>query len=863
MSVKSERMQSFIKNFQEKIIQGRRLLKIGNHKWADKTFTDLYFEIEKTDWLDSQKKHQLILIIANSWWMYLNSLTKRNEDGTISIDYIKYIDAYKRFFSFLAKLDDTYLFNNFCNNLLEMFLGMEDISIEGITKFINSFSLRAKESKDFLTLIELQILLMYLRKSVIPTELFHISMENIGNLLLKLEPAKRTIFLFVFIENINFKYKINEDSESFVKEVQRILLNRLPNYLKTEFSNLVKISINERNFDSILTDLEDLIYYLNNIGENSWIITIIRNLFYKIQKFRSYGDAIIYIRKFIDFAINRNRFELAFDIYDFLEDLFIYQTDLGYDNVLIELWVEACKKFVDMKEKKYLLQSLEKLNTHLKLPQSDAQIFHYFYTCNYLWQFKSKFFSLDSRDFWRMIFYRTLFEEGDINLASKILPYLDKNLKSLLTNLDQIYKNSLELHSQIYRFEEEYDLLEKIKPDLIINQMILRINSEGKMSYRIISLDNQIYNGTITDEYWNDMHILEIFNDLFSEKSEKKYKFSLNDFGRLIYIFLPKRIRNLFSKFKIVSLNYIPQIYVILDNMTIPFELIYDNNFFLLKYSCGYKIGEAPLGGIAFEPIVQELIEQPIDRKYNVLIIDAINAMGPLKWNEEQKKKELIFPFSAGANELNFITNFFNNRNEVNQINFLSGSNSTKENIILNLTEGAYHIIHFVGNIFYSKWSPQNSFFLTNDNNIVTFNEIRKALKINTAGVQPFLFFNTQIFDVKGNKLMYVLRHFGEIVEQFDYDSIVGIVARSNPIFDDETKDIIANFYLHLFKGVSQGAALLRARQNCMAKRAYEQAELKASNLSPEEGINNITVENSLGISSFVLFGKPWKKLQS
>ncbi|MHA1758663.1 MAG: hypothetical protein ACTSVV_18000 [Promethearchaeota archaeon] len=55
MSVKSERMQSFIKNFQEKIIQGRRLLKIGNHKWADKTFTDLYFEIEKTDWLDSQK----------------------------------------------------------------------------------------------------------------------------------------------------------------------------------------------------------------------------------------------------------------------------------------------------------------------------------------------------------------------------------------------------------------------------------------------------------------------------------------------------------------------------------------------------------------------------------------------------------------------------------------------------------------------------------------------------------------------------------------------------------------------------------------------------------------------------------------
>ena len=98
-----------------------------------------------------------------------------------------------------------------------------------------------------------------------------------------------------------------------------------------------------------------------------------------MQHFQSFGDAVTYIRKFIDFSINRNRFEIAFEIYDFLEDLFMERTDLSYDNILIELWVEACKKFVDMKEKKYLLQSLEKLNNHLKLPQTSAQIYHYFY----------------------------------------------------------------------------------------------------------------------------------------------------------------------------------------------------------------------------------------------------------------------------------------------------------------------------------------------------------------------------------------------------------------------------------------------------------------------------------------------------
>ena len=72
----------------------------------------------------------------------------------------------------------------------------------------------------------------------------------------------------------------------------------------------------------------------------------------------------------------------------------MYQTDLGYDNILIELWVEASKKFVEMKEKKYLLQSLEKLNTHLKMPQNNAQLYHYFYTCNFLWQFKSILFQV-------------------------------------------------------------------------------------------------------------------------------------------------------------------------------------------------------------------------------------------------------------------------------------------------------------------------------------------------------------------------------------------------------------------------------------------------------------------------------------
>ncbi|GAH24423.1 unnamed protein product, partial [marine sediment metagenome] len=83
------------------------------------------------------------------------------------------------------------LFNNFWMNLLKNFIKLEDLSIEGITKFVNSFSIKVKERDDNLKLIELQILLMYLRKSVYPSDLFNFSLKFLAEILYKLEPAKK------------------------------------------------------------------------------------------------------------------------------------------------------------------------------------------------------------------------------------------------------------------------------------------------------------------------------------------------------------------------------------------------------------------------------------------------------------------------------------------------------------------------------------------------------------------------------------------------------------------------------------------------------------------------------------------------
>ena len=108
MTVSLDIKQEFLIDFQKKIIIARKLLFGANHKWASNLLDNLRMDIEKNEWLDIQKKHQLFMIISNSWWMYLNSLVRR-EEGKVKIDLIRYIDAYKRFFSFLANLDDFYL----------------------------------------------------------------------------------------------------------------------------------------------------------------------------------------------------------------------------------------------------------------------------------------------------------------------------------------------------------------------------------------------------------------------------------------------------------------------------------------------------------------------------------------------------------------------------------------------------------------------------------------------------------------------------------------------------------------------------------------------------------------------------------
>ncbi|MBN1801693.1 MAG: hypothetical protein JW891_09325 [Candidatus Lokiarchaeota archaeon] len=833
MSEISDIKKKFLSNFQSKVLQGRKLLSSANHVWADKLLNDLYYDIEKTEWIDVQKKKQLIMIIVNTWHLYINSLIKRDESG-VHYDRIKYLDAYNRFFTFLSRLDDFYHFKIFFTNLLKSFIEMEELSHSGISKFINSFCNKLYDREEYLELIELQTLLMYLRKSVLPTKLFLFGMEYLNKIVQKLVPDKRGLFIAVFLENVCIKYNLNTEGQEFVNEMNKILVNRLPNDLKNEFGKLGRVAINERTFPTVLQDLTDLVYYLNDIGEDLWILIIIRYIQSKIEIFQSFPEAINYIRQFIELSINRGRYKLAFEIYDFIEDLFILKSDLGYSNILVELWVEACKKFLEVKERTYLLQSLTKLGMNLKIPRTNAQILHFFHTCNYLWMFKSLFYSIEKQDFWRMMFYRALFEEGNVNLASKILPYLDANLKPLLTDLIALKEDSISLKEQLYSLDNGEDIF---KEEQSLKKCIIRIGSDGSISYRIETINNSILDGNVSQEHWNDSMMLEIYLDLFSFNSTKKYQFSFNDLGSLFYLFLPKKVKQIISTIEQSANNASPQLYIILKKITIPFEIVQGNKHLAILVPISYKVGKSKIEGVSLESNTRS--ESPSDLK-NVLIIESTNSIHPTKWSEKNQKKELLFPFLGGKNQLSHASAFFNSINKIGSITLISEDQASRERIITEISQGNHDIIHFIGNIFFSKASPQDSYILTQDKNIVKFKELFNEIK--TKKKLPFLFFDAQIYDSDANLIENTRNQFGDILSEFDINLVMGIITRNYPTFDSNANQIIEDFYINLLGNESLGDAIINA-----IKSKYQE--------------NIIDYELGAKITLFTIFGSPWNKL--
>ncbi|MHA1803012.1 MAG: CHAT domain-containing protein [Promethearchaeota archaeon] len=863
MSARAEQFKEFLIQFQNKIALARNLLKNANHHWADKVLNDLYAEIMKNEQIDAQKQFKLIMLISNSWLTYIKSLKYRKDLSIEPNATILYIDAIKRYFSFLIKLDDFYLLYSHFTDLLKEILKIEVIPEEAISKFIDSFSYFVRQKGDFLKLLELQILLIFLRKTFVPTELFTTSMKELNKIMKKIEPSKRAVFLHVLLENIDIKYGLSKDAE-FIKEISTILLTRIPHELKSIFGNLPRIVINERTFPTLLPDLEELIIYLSDIGENFWITSILKNLYNKIYKYQTFMEAINYLNKFIKFFMKRNQFEIVHDLYNFLEEVYSFQSNVSYDKSLIELWAEAATNFLTMKEKKFLFQSFEKLIYHLKIPQTEEELYHYFYTHNYLWRLKSAFLSGEEREFWNMIFYRALFEEKKISFAQKIIPFLDPEIHPLLKDLNKLSAKGELFKTKIYVFEDAFPSENTFyDPNFILQKLIIQLSPSQSITCKMGSQNNEIKIITLENEFWNPTKLNAISGHLFESKEVVKENLTLKDTGTLLYLSLPRFIREYFSQFEISTLNFTPQLVFLTDELSIPFTLIYDKQFLMLNCSITHYSPNLNLNGINFptDDSFQKAVGGTSEKNIKALVVELTNSKGPFKWNDDLNKKETLYPFPHGLERMEKLRQFFTSSTTLTSKELLVRESATHENILKLLKEKNFNIIHIIGNLIYFPSIPLESYLITSENETLKLKEIFSLIsKDHDLTAQPLIFFDLQFFNEHKERILNPIPIISNIISSLQLNNLTGIVFRTNSTDDEISDKITFSFYDNLLNGQDIGTAMLNARKQFISEDMINAIERKL--LLIRKMAQNAPSQEILKIFPyFLIFGLPWNRL--
>ena len=79
----------------------------------------------------------------------------------------------------------------------------------------------------------------------------------------------------------------------------------------------------------------------------------------------------------------------------------------------------------------------------------------------------------------------------------------------------------------------------------------------------------------------------------------------------------------------------------------------------------------------------------------------------------------------------------------------------------------------------------------------------------------------------------------------------------------DGLEQIISNFFVNFFNSISQGDSLLKARQQCIANKMEKVVEEQIKTSTTAIGTTHIDLRSSLAISSYLLFGAPWKGINS
>src|SRR5271157_92280 len=697
-----EQSMTFSEFIKEHIVTGRKLLKQGKHAWAELVFKDLLTIASKQKSLTAKYQEYIRELVVQAWQNYIQNLLKDPKANT----WIFIIDAYQRLFLLLSEYAEFKHIANICQDLVLYLFPLENVRRETLAGIIESVVEMLANAGFKKEAIELEMAIILISGHLKPSNQLDQLFQYLSDILLKLGLNYRPMFLYVIMDNSCdfFKMEANEQARGdLLQNLIEICRNAVPSDIRdaigqtTKFLRTGEIRETEQEFVILAQKLEIL-------NEFEWAAGIIQNLVKILVNSAEIPEALNLYQEFADFSLRRGAFQVSYHIYAQISDILVRSNK---QPEAVASWFSAAQEFTQLQQVDLLIDSINRMEELQEPPSEFRNSESYFSVYNEIWNLKSQLRQTTDADFWKMIFYRALFEERDVAVAEVAWDLFPAVLKS-------------KCHPEGSLEDAIAGLPETATGKIAHSRVIVRlVNQQGADIY-CASPGSDENLEIHSHEVWNDAQLQDIFPGVISGESD----IDLKTLGRLIYLTLPGDVRRTIRSVQDDSSDIIPAFAFVMDSFSVPWELLHDGSTFL---NTKVAISTIMLGPGSMKGLSEINRDNAAANHLRILFVANLNSKDPRIWNEETQKETPLYAFDEAESEINDLINFSQTIPEVESISYLVGGQATKEKILATIREQQPHIFHYSGVIFFIEENPEKSYLLTPDGKILDLSEIAEV----------------------------------------------------------------------------------------------------------------------------------------
>ncbi len=812
-----------IDNYSSLISRLETLLSKNKQFWAVELSNKIYLTSQIEEITDSER-FLLYTNIVEIWEEYILYLSLDFEENWPFI-----YNAFIHLFDILVLIEDYSRLIKNGLDLVKILINLDFASDEEIADYIDSLAVFSARGKNYEQTTELIFLSNFFRGRYLQNEYFDRTLNIFYTFLKKIAFEQRIILINNIFGKIYTQFLKNKMKyRDFIESFEHVYKFSIESIFYDCILHLNDISHNSHDSPKQLELLHSTIFSLQIIKGNSWAYRIVDNYCEELKSI-NINKAIKFLKNFMEICYKQGEYNIAFVACSNLSSLLPKRGTFQLNQ--IRLWAEWTLKFRNLSNKRYFIMSVKKFKALLDIPVKKKYFIDFCYAKNEYYRIIRGYLNSSEQDFWYAALHRSIFEEGFEKITEFCINKLQiSNEKEIISLINEKVNYTITQKKEKKDSSKQVDIGGMIPKKIIIKMRIpyqspLKIYSEIYYTSGFSKFTN-----FTTKESWDEPNLNHLYRQLpiigkggnMLNIIDNSTSNNLNQqlFGKLAYLFLPKSIRDYFDGLNLRS-EHTPELLIIIDRPYFPFEMIHDDSSPLgAKFAIGYRFREPALS--SFKQNFSNELDHSI-LKFTLLSIGDLNQQTPEIWDENTKKYYPIHQFKEGSDQRLFMEQKMNNMNSlVDRFSSIKENYCTKEIIEKELSTGSYNIIHFSSNLFYLEENPKESFFLTSDNKIISFQDIVEMLSYakqrnELQGIpyfRPLIIFDGRIIGKNNIILSRFFEEIYNITKNISSKLILGILSRISNEFNDILKLFLGEFINLLLLNESIGASLLKAYNN-------------------------------------------------